>query len=139
MLEDSLNVSEKKLVMPLLDKVLGDDMDVELLAADSQSESGELFDALESRKLEHVILRRRLKGRVNPPDVLSVKNRIDVECPEHLRSIYHRLRTPNESLFRRAKCRLNQSRFTWQGLDNVCIHFVRRCSWLMVCVSCLTS
>jgi hypothetical protein len=94
-----LNVSEKKLVMPLLDRVFGDYMEVELLAADSQSESGELFDALESRKLEHVTLWGSLKGRVNPPDVLSVKNRFDVECPEHLRSIYHRLRTHNESLF----------------------------------------
>jgi hypothetical protein len=120
--EDSLNVNEKKLVEPLLERVLGDDIEVELMAADSQFESGELFHALESRKLEHVIPWRRLKNRANPPDVLSVKDRIDVEGPEHLRSIYHRLRAPNESLFGRAKCRLNLSRFTWQGLDNVHIH-----------------
>ena len=94
-----MNVSEKKLVMPLLDRVFGDDMEVELLAADSQSESGELFDALESRKLEYVIPWRRLRNRVNPTDMLSVKDRIDVEGPEYLRSIYHRLRTHNESLF----------------------------------------
>jgi hypothetical protein len=100
----------------------GDDIEVELLAADSQFESGELFDALESRKLMHVIPWRRLKNRVNPPDVLSVKNRIDVEGPEYLRSVYHRLRSPNEGLFGRAKCRLNLSGFTWQGLDNVHIH-----------------
>jgi hypothetical protein len=51
--------------------------------------------ALESRKLEHVIPWRRLKGRVNPSDVLSVKNKIGVEGPEHLRSLYHRLKAPN--------------------------------------------
>jgi hypothetical protein len=120
--ESSLNVNEKLLVEPLLDRVLGDDLEVELLSADSQFESGELFKALESRKLEHVIPWRRLKGRDNPSDVLSVKDKIDVEGPEHLRSIYHKLRAPNESLFGRAKCRLSLSRFTWQGLDNVQIH-----------------
>jgi len=121
-IEASLNVNEKKLVMPLLDRVLGDDIEVELLAGDSQFESSELFTALESRKLEHIIPWRKLKNRDNPPDVLSVKDRIDVEGPEHLRSVYHRLRAPNEGLFGRAKCRLNLSRFTWQGLDNVEIH-----------------
>jgi hypothetical protein len=120
--EDSLNVNEKQLVGPLLDRVVGDDIEVELLAGDSQFESGEVFELLESHKLEHVIPWRRLKNRVNPPDVLSVKDRIDVEGPEHLRSIYHKLRAPNESLFGRAKCRLNLSKFTWQGLDNVHIH-----------------
>jgi hypothetical protein len=120
--EDSLNVNEKKLVEPLLERVLGEDMEVELLAADSQFESCELFEAIESRKLEHVIPWRRLKNRVNPPEVLSVKDRIDVEGPEHLRSVYHRLRAPNESLFGRVKCRLNLGRFTWQGLDDVHIH-----------------
>ena len=48
-IEASLNVNEKKLVEPLLDRVLGDDIEVELLSADSQFESGELFKALESR------------------------------------------------------------------------------------------
>ena len=120
--EASLNVNEKKLVMSLLERVLDDDIEVELLSADSQFESGELFMALESRKLEHVIPWRRLKNRDNPPDVLSVKDRIDLEGPEHLRSIYHRLRAPNKGLFGRAKCRLGLSRFTWQGLDNVHIH-----------------
>ena len=93
--ESSLNVNEKKLVEPLLDSVLGDDIEVELLSADSQFESGELFMALESRKLEHVIPWRRLKNRKNPSDVLSVKNKIGVEGPEHLRSLYHRLKAPN--------------------------------------------
>ena len=68
---------------------------------------------LESRKFEFVVPWRRLKGRVNPSEVLSVKNRIDVEGPEHLRSVYHRLRSPNEGLFGRTKCRLNRGRFTW--------------------------
>ena len=120
--EDSLNVNEKQLVEPLLDRVLGDGLEVELVAGDSQFESSMVFGLLEARKLEHIIPRRRLKRRVNPPDVLSVKDRIDVEGPEHLRSVYHRLRAPNEGLFGRAKCRLNFSRLTWQGLDNVCIH-----------------
>jgi hypothetical protein len=120
--EDSLNVNEKRLVEPLLDKVLGEGIDVELLSADSQFESGELFGVLESRKFLHIIPWRRLKRRVNPSDVLSVKDRIDVEGPMHLRSVYHRLRAPNEGLFGRAKCRLSFSRLTWQGLDNVCIH-----------------
>ena len=106
----------------MLDKVLGEDIEVELVAADSQFESSELFSLLESRKIVHVIPWRRLKNRVNPPDVLSVKDRIDVEGPMHLRSVYHRLRAPNESLFGRAKCRLSFSRLTWQGLDNVHIH-----------------
>jgi len=134
--EASLNVNEKKLVEPLLEKVLGEDMELELLAGDSQFESGELFAALESRKLEHVIPWRRLKGRDNPPDVLSVKDRIDVEGPEHLRSVYHRLRAPNESLFGRAKCRLNISKFTWQGLDNVEIHVsLALCVAYAVCIA----
>ena len=120
--EESLNVNEKQLVGPLLEKVLGEDLEVELLVGDSQFESGEVFGLLESRKLDHVIPWRRLKNRVIPPDVLSVKDRIDVEGPEHLRSVYHRLRAPNEGLFGRAKCRLSLSRLTWQGLDNVCIH-----------------
>jgi hypothetical protein len=105
--EASLNVNEKRLVEPLLDKVLGEDIEVELVAADSQFESGELFGLLESRKLIHVIPWRRLKNRVNPADMPSVKDRIDVEGPRHLRSVYHRLRAPGEGLFGRAKCRLN--------------------------------
>ena len=92
------------------------------MAGDSQFESGEVFGLLESHKLDHVIPWRRLKNRVNPPDVLTVKYRIDVEGPEHLGSVYHRLRAPNEGLFGRAKCRLNLCKFTWQGLDNVHIH-----------------
>ncbi len=54
--------------------------------------------------------------------MLSVKDSIDVEGPEHLRSVYHRLRAPNEGLFGRAKCSLSFSRLTWQGRDDVCMH-----------------
>ena len=59
---------------------------------------------------------------MNPPDVLSVKHRIDVDGPEPLRVVYKRLRAMAESLNGRAKSRLAYSRFTWQGLGNACIH-----------------
>jgi len=63
-----------------------------------------------------------LRGRENPTDVLSVKDRIDVEGPEHLRVIYKGLRAKSESLNGRVKARLAYSRFTWQGLSNASIH-----------------
>ena len=59
---------------------------------------------------------------MNPSDVLSVKERIDVEGPEHLRVVYKRLRAKSESLNGRVKARLAYSRLTWQGLWNACIH-----------------
>ena len=120
--EASLNVDEKLLVGSLLDKVLGESIEVELLAADSQFESQVIFSLLESHQMSHVIPWRRLKRRVNPGTVLSVKARIDVEGPEHLRSVYHRLRAPTEGFIGRAKSRLGYRRLTWQGIDNVCIH-----------------
>ena len=128
--EAALNVNEKQLVGSLLGKVLGESIEVELIAGDSQFESSELFGLLDSYKLMHVIPWRRMKRRVNPPDVLSVKDRIGVEGPEHLRCVYHRLRAPTEGLFGRAKCRLGFSRLTWQGVDNVCIHVC-----LVLCVA----
>jgi len=82
--EAPANVNEKLLVEPLLDMLLGEDIEVELMAGDSQFESGQVFDALNARKIGGVIPWRRLKGRENPSDVLSVKDRIDVEGPEHL-------------------------------------------------------
>jgi hypothetical protein len=121
-LEAPANVNEKRLVEPLLDRLLGEDMEVELVAGDSQFESGDVFDALNARKIGDVIPWRRLKGRENPSDVLSVKDPIDVEGPEHLRVIYKRLRAKSESLNGRVKNRLAYSRFTWQGLRNACIH-----------------
>jgi hypothetical protein len=120
--EAPANVNEKKLVEPLLDKLLGEDIEVELVAGDSQFESVQVFDALCARKISSVIPWRRLRGRENPSDVLSVKDRIDVEGPEHLRVVYKMLRAKSESLNGRVKARLAFSRFTWQGLWNACIH-----------------
>ena len=128
--EASLNVNEKQLVGSLLDRVLGECIEVELLAGDSQFESQMIFSLLESRKMSHVIPWRRLKRRVNPAEVLSVKDRIDVEGPEHLRCVYHRLRAPTEGLIGRVKSRLGFRRLTWQGVDNVCIHVC-----LVLCVA----
>jgi hypothetical protein len=69
--EASANVNEKKLVEPLLERLLGEDIAVELTVGDSQFESEQLFDALEARKIGNVIAWRRLRGRENPPDVLT--------------------------------------------------------------------
>jgi len=120
--EAPANVNEKMLVEPLLDRLLGEDIEVELVAGDSQFESSPVFDALRSRKIGGVIPWRRLKGRVNPSDVLSVKDRIDVEGPEYPRVVYKMLRAQSESLNGRVKARLAYSRLTWQGLGNACIH-----------------
>jgi len=120
--EAPLNVNEKQLVEALLHKVLGDCIEVELLVGDSQLESQAIFDLLDELKMSHIIAWRKLKGRVNPPEVLSVKDRIDVEGPEWLRVIYKRLRAASESFNGRAKSRLGYQRLTWQGLENVGIH-----------------
>jgi len=120
--EAPLNVNEKQLVEELLTRVLGESLEVELVAGDSQLESETIFMLLESLKVGHVIAWRKLKGRVNPPEVLSVKDRIDVEGPEWLRGIYKRLRAAAESFNGRAKSRLGYQRLTWQGLENVSIH-----------------
>jgi len=120
--EASANVNEKKLVEPLLDRLLGEDIEVELMAGDSQFESSQVFDALNSRKISGIIPWRRLKGRENPSDMLSVKDRIDVKGPEHLRVVYKMLRAKSESLNGRVKARLAYSKLTWQGLGNACIH-----------------
>jgi len=120
--EAPLNVNEKELVEELLDRVLGECIEVELLAADSQFESRGVFDLLESLKVGHIIAWRRLKGRDNPPDVLTVRDRIDVEGPEWKRVIYKRLRAVVEGFNGRAKSRLAYERLTWQGLGNASIH-----------------
>jgi hypothetical protein len=134
--EAALNVNEKRPVAGLLDKILGESIEVELLAGDSQFESGEVFGLLESRRMSHVIPWRRLKRRVNPVDVLSVKDRIDVEGPEYLRAGYHRLRAPAEGFIGRAKGRLAYQRFTWQGVDNACIHVcIVLCVAYAVCIA----
>ncbi len=106
----------------LLLRVLGECIEVELLAADSQFESQSIFQLLDSLKIGHIIAWRRLKGRVNPPDVLTVKDRIDVEGPEWMRAVYKRLRAVVEGFNGRPKSRLAYQRFTWQGLGNASAH-----------------
>ena len=120
--EASLNVNEKMLVEPLMDKVLGEDIEVELVAGDSQFESEQVFFNLEERQIANIIAWRSLRGRENPSEVLTVKDRIDVEGPEYLRVLYKRLRAMVESFNGRVKSRLDFSQFTWQGLENACIH-----------------
>jgi len=120
--EAPLNVNEKELVEELLLRVLGECIEVELLAADSQFESQSVFDLLEDLKIGYIIAWRRLKGRENPPSVLTVKDRIDVEGPEHKRVVYKRLRAMVEGFNGRAKSRLAYERLTWQGLWNASIH-----------------
>jgi len=110
------------LVEPLLDRVLGEDIELELLAGDSGFESRRVFEALEARRMASLVAWRRMKGRENPADVLTVKDRIDVEGPEHKRVIYKRLRALVEGFIGRVKCRLGYERLTWQGLENVSIH-----------------
>ena len=127
--EAPLNVNEKQLVEELLTRVLGECIEVELLAADSQFESKAVFDLLDSLKISHVIAWRRLKSRENPADVLTVKDRIDVEGPEWKKRIYKRLRAVVEGFNGRAKSRLAYERLTWQGLGNASIHV---CLVLMV-------
>ena len=125
--EASANVNEKRLVEPVLDRLLGESIEVELAAGDSQFESSRVFNVFEARKMSTVIAWRKLDGRENPSDVLTVKDRIDVEGPEHLRVIYKRLRAKSESLNGRVKARLALGRFTWQGLRNARIHVCLVC------------
>jgi hypothetical protein len=120
--EAPANVNESLLVEPLLDRVLGEDIEVELLAGDSGFESRRVFDALDARKIEGLIAWRSMKGRMNPPDALTVKDRIDVEGPEWKRVVYKRLRAVVEGFIGRMRSRLSYGRLTWQGLENVGIH-----------------
>ncbi len=90
-------MNEKQLVEALLLRVLGECIEVELLAADSQFESQAVFYLLDSLKIDHIIAWRRLKSRENPADVLTVKDRIDVEGPEWKKRIYKRLRAMVEA------------------------------------------
>jgi len=120
--EAPANVNEPLMVEPLLDQVLGEDIEVELLAGDSGFESRRVFEALEARRMAPLVAWRRMKGRDNPADVLTVKDRIDVEGPEDKRVIYKRLRALVEGFIGRVKSRLGYGRLTWQGLENVSIH-----------------
>jgi hypothetical protein len=121
-LEAPVNVNETLMVEPLLDRVLGEDIEVELLAGDSGFESRRVLDAVEARKVSSLIAWRRMRGRVNPLDVLTVKDRIDVEGPEWMRTVYKRLRAVVEGFIGRVKSRLGYGRLTWQGLENASIH-----------------
>ncbi len=120
--EAPANVNEKEMVEKLLEEALGEDLEVELVAGDSQFESKPLFTVLEERKIEHLIPWRKLKHRVNPPEELVVKGRIDVEGPEWKRAVYKRLRAMVEGYIGRVKTRLHYHQFTWKGLANATIH-----------------
>ena len=63
-----------------------------------------MFCSLEERQIANVIAGRRLKGRENPSDVRTMKDRIDVEGPLYLRVLYKRLRAMVESFNGRVKC-----------------------------------
>ena len=121
-MEAPANVNEPLMVESLLDKVLGEDIEVELLAGDSGFESRRVFEALEGRRMAPLVAWRRMKGRENPPDVLTVRDRIDVEGPEYKRVVYKRLRAMVEVFIGWVKCRRGYGRLTWQGLENVGIH-----------------
>jgi len=120
--EAPANVNEKELVQQLLEEVLGEDFEVELAVGDSQMESERVFQTLEKRKIKHIIPWRKLKGRTNPPDVLTVKDKITVEGPEHLKIIYGRLRATAEGFISALKTQLGYDNYTWKGLDNASIH-----------------
>ena len=48
------NVNEKKLVEPLLERLLGEDLEVKLIMGDSMSLSP-VFDALQARNISNII------------------------------------------------------------------------------------
>ena len=120
--EAPANVNETMLVEPLLDRVLGEDLEVELLAGDSGFESRSVLDAIEARKVAPLIAWRRMRGRENQPGALTIRDRIDVEGPEHKRVVYKRLRAVVEGFIGRVKSRLGYGRLTWQGLENTSIY-----------------
>ena len=68
----------------MLDRLLGGDIEVELAVADSQFEFETVFSSLRAKGISNIIAWRRLEGRDNPPGVLTVKDRIDVEGPVQL-------------------------------------------------------
>ena len=61
--EAPANVNEKSMVEPLLDRVLGEDIEVELGVGDSQLKSRRIFDIMEERKMDHIIVWRQMPGR----------------------------------------------------------------------------
>jgi len=94
--EASANRNEKMLVEQLLDDVLGEEFEVELVAGDSQFESERVFHLLEQEKVGRLISWRRLKGRVNPADVLTVKDRILVHL--HVLTITQKIKSTTKKL-----------------------------------------
>jgi hypothetical protein len=120
--EAPANVNEAMLVEPLLDRVLGEDLELELLAGDSGFESRRVLDALDACRMDNLIAWRRMRGRENPPDVLTVRDRIDIEGPEWKRVVYKRLRAVVEGFIGQVKSRLAYGQLTWQGLENASIH-----------------
>jgi len=100
-----VNVNEPLLVEPPLDRILGKDLEMELLARDSGFESRRVFEALDARKVENLVVWRRIRGET-PPNVLT----------------YKRLRAVVEGFISRVKCRLGYRRLMWQGLENAGIH-----------------
>jgi hypothetical protein len=72
--------------------------------------------------LGHSTVDRRARSRDNPVDVLTVKDRIDVEGSEWKKAVYKRLRAVVEGFNGRVKSRLAYRRLTWQGLENASIN-----------------
>jgi hypothetical protein len=91
--------------------VLGECINVAPLAADRQFESQGMFDFLEPLKISHIKAWRR----VNPLDVLTVKDSIDMEGPEWMRVISKRLRAVVEGFNGRVKRRLAYRQLTLQS------------------------
>ena len=129
--EAFVNVNEKKLVEPLLDKLLGEDIEVELTVADSQFESEAVFDVLKARRISNIVAWRRLGGRLNSSDVLTVKDLIDVDGPEHLRVVYKHLRAMVESLNGRVKSRLGSVGLLGRVLGTLAFMRVWCSAWFM--------
>ena len=115
--EAPANVNEKKLVEGLLEEALGEDLEVELVAGDSQLDSRKVFHMLKERKIRHLIPWRRLRGRKIPSGVLTVKNRIQVDGPEHMRVIFGRLRAVVESFISRLKNLLELQAVHLEGIE----------------------
>ena len=60
-----------------MNRVLGEDIEVELLAGDSGFESSRVYEALKARRIAPLIAWRRTTGMDNLADVISERDRID--------------------------------------------------------------
>jgi len=54
--------------------------------------------------------------------VLTVRDRVDMEGPEHKRVVYRRLQAVVKVFICQVKSRLAYGRLIWQGLENASIH-----------------